>query len=494
MADGAKHKKNVSDDRWSVSRGPRGFTVRVEESTGPGGIVKLHWYEKRKLRKSSLGFSIRDKGGRIIAARKREAIQAADDKAVELEAGEPRPDATGTHERRQLTLQEGFDRFFCGSEGYFAKETSDSRWLERQVPGILKALGRGRKWDEVTPESATRILIRKLAEKNEKAGTRRYRKTERTVDLLHKTGTWLKKEGLIRNWWIPKKWKRQLHDDWSRILGTPPPAPERPRFSVEELAALVAGHDHPDLNPKAGLLFELTWGRRVEQVKKTKRSAVKIEPDGRVTVSVPGTRHKKAGKMELDATQADRLQAAMSEGYLKDLETAYLRGELDDYALFPQGELRNGVAPIGGTTRPCDDTFVSNQFRHLEQLVGVEHQENRGYRGVRRKLTDLNKRFCEDPDVLNHEGSWSSPGVRNLIYSDPDDPIVPAKGAALRAQVRRHLLRIAGGEAAKGDFWDEIEPLLRASETDSRKIDEIRRILGQTGTDNEPSSPDRGAS
>ena len=84
--------------------------------------------------------------------------------------------------------------------------------------------------------------------------------------------------------------------------------------------------------------------------------------------------------------------------------------------------------------------------------------------------------------------------MRNRIYSDPDDPIVRAEGAALRAQVRRYLLRIAGVEPANGDLWDEIEPLLRASETDSRKIDEIRRVLGQTGADRYPSAPDEGSS
>lgn len=99
------------------------------------------------------------------------------------------------------------------------------------------------------------------------------------VDLLHKVGRWLAEEGLIEGWRVPAKWKERLKEEWSQITEAPTPRPNRDRFSGEELASLVTNHGHPELHPKASLLFELTWGRRIQQVSKTMRSMVEIAED-----------------------------------------------------------------------------------------------------------------------------------------------------------------------------------------------------------------------
>jgi hypothetical protein len=481
--------KRRASKAWSTTRGPHGYSVQAKEAGGAGGIVKLHWYENLSRRTASLGFRIRDDRGRVVANLKREAIRAAEEKVLELQTGGEQNETSAMPAPGPVTLEEGIDRFFRIPDGYFPKETEDVRYLKKLGSEIVRALGRDRRWDRIGPESVTRELIRKLADKNRKAGTTYFRKTERTVDLLHKVGRWLKEERFIQDWEAPSKWKERLQAEWDAIIGSPAPSPRRERFSIEDLAALVAAHDHPELHPKAALLFDLTWGRRIQQVKKLKRSMVVLEPDGSVMVSVPGTTRKHAGTMELSSFQRDRLLAAFSEGYLADLEAAHQKGALADYAIFPQGELRNGVAPLANASKPCDDTFVSEQFRRLEELAGVEHRHHRGFRGVRRTLADVNEGFSKDPKVLDHEGSWAPSGVRQRIYQDQESRTIMSAGARLRERVRRYLLATANGESEGESVVSEVEDLLSTAPIDPETLSQIMGLLrsGQMSDEGGPS-------
>lgn len=84
------------------------------------------------------------------------------------------------------------------------------------------------------------------------------------------------------------------------------------------------------------------------------------------------------------------LSDALHSGYLRDLELAFQRGTLDDYALFPATQLRRGVAPLrADPLHHANDRTLSDWFKAWEEAQGVLHQDQRGHRGLRRTYTDI---------------------------------------------------------------------------------------------------------
>lgn len=84
-------------------------------------------------------------------------------------------------------------------------------------------------------------------------------------------------------------------------------------------------------------------------------------------------------------------------------------------------------------------TTVLEFFRELEQLAGVESQPGRGWYGLRRKATDVARRYTSDAKVLNAQGGWKDSRTREDIYQDPNDEAVKIDAALVRRAARLGL-------------------------------------------------------
>lgn len=94
-----------SGGRWSVSVGPHGHAVRVEERRRGGNVYLVSWNgEKGRPEKTSLGFRVRDAEGKLIEEATERAKRAALEASNELIRGE------APHERK-TTLGEVLDLF-----------------------------------------------------------------------------------------------------------------------------------------------------------------------------------------------------------------------------------------------------------------------------------------------------------------------------------------------------------------------------------------------
>ncbi len=455
-----KDRKGTAAERWTSSLGTRGHTVRVQETGQPGGIVKLFWYVDGQERKESLGFRMRDERGRVISDRKREALRRAEEKSIEIATADGDSPNGVKPKSAPLTLEAGFDRFFDTTDGYFSVSSRDVLYLRGLGDHIVTTLGGAETWNSTMPTTATRRLGRALAEENMEKKTNRYRTAVRTVDLLFKVGEWLAGDGLINDWRRPNRWKRRFDQEWEE-KGLSIPKPKRPRYTTEELSKLVVCFDHPELHPKASLLFNLTWGTRIEQVVCVWRSGIEFSEDGFLTMTIRGSKYKRAGTSKLDDVQVARLEEAQTTGYLSELEAAYQAGRIEDYPLFPQGKLMKGKAPLAAQFKVADRTWIRKHVHRLEDLAGVEHVHGRGWRGVRRRLTDLNPKFAEEARVLNHEGHWTDKSTREDIYQDPLDPELLRAGAHLREKVRASLKGEDSGTGHDLDVAGRVENIRR---------------------------------
>lgn len=143
------------------------------------------------------------------------------------------------------------------------------------------------------------------------------------------------------------------------------------------------------------------------------------------------------------------IDEVLSTGYLADAESAYQRGEIEDYYLFPAGRLKRGKAVVGRCTRRhLWPTSIRGMFHALEQQAGVTPQPGRAFYGLRRQATDLAPEFAQDARVLNRLSGHLDSATRERVYQDPANERVRAKAATARRAMRRYL-REAGKDGSK---------------------------------------------
>jgi hypothetical protein len=174
---------------------------------------------------------------------------------------------------------------------------------------------------------------------------------------------------------------------------------------------------------------------------------------GRVTVHGLG---KKLG-VTRDLTPEERaaIDRALT-GYLRDLETARLKGVRANYPMFPAGRLRYDVAPSRMPKRrnaaaiipsvkrasatvsesPIAKRTLVDLFHDLERAAKVNVIEGRGWYGIRRRAADVYEDYETDERVLNHQTGHHHSDTRREIYQERDREVIRAKSAQTRRRVR----------------------------------------------------------
>ena len=78
-------------------------------------------------------------------------------------------------------------------------------------------------------------------------------------------------------------------------------------------------------------------------------------------------------------------------------------------------------------------------FHELEQLAGMRPQPKRGWRGLRRKASDVARRDTDGAKVLNAQGGWSDSRTRESICQEQESAEVRVETLRVRRSGRLEL-------------------------------------------------------
>jgi integrase len=416
-------------DLWSESRGDRPCTVWVGERVEKGLTVYLRWYEGRKTRwKRAEVASVRDARGRLRATKVREAVEEADQKVLELKGEAP----TRSARRGPLTLGEGVRLAFSQRGPYPLPPAADQytgQTLAYAEAAVRHLGGPDATWEGVTP-GMIRSVWRKVYEAEGGAGAN---KATKVVGAIYRIARWL--EGEMPEGRFPRPipgWRNEVAEHWKRMGREI--QPHRPAYDEEEADRLFRARGTAD--PRLVLALALGAELRGGQVIQTHRSHCDLE--GEVwRVQIPfASKRKRAPRLALSPSERAALEYALTQGYLAELEVAYTRGELEDYALFGGGKLRNGRVPVERSAVAMDPSSLRRMLRELERDAGVEHIRGRGWHGLRRLFADLYERV-DDDRVKDRLGGWTAGSeMRRAIYQRQEDESLDVAASEAREQLR----------------------------------------------------------
>lgn len=483
---------------WGFSYGKVNPNVTVREVPWKGNKVYARWYvdsENRRMLK--LLDTIRDSDGKIDMDLRHEAeklgrrvydiLQAGGDPRRELQKDEP----AEAGERYVRTVDEGLRRFMDKESGNYvaqlaAGDTTTYINREAHVRYLRKFLPAGLTWERLTHARVKGVWVA-MAKKNAKDSSKYgYRVAEQTVGCVYVCRRWLLRNGSLRISDLPPiadDWRQELKVDWERITKEDT-SPSRPPYSQTELelilgAASAVNEDGIyifELDPRFRLLLHLAQGLRLGAVvKRTRRSHLDLTEGvgslGHGRLEVPGAGKKLGVKYDLTETDADRVRAALTIGYLANLEAAYQAGEISDYHLWPAFRLRRGRARVRNADTGVCAGWLRRQLRVLEDAIFAEaphleiwtdaqretesmHIHGRGWRGLRRALTTAMKNAGVSPEAINAAMGWA-PGSRmqDEIYDQREEDERIAMGSEGRAKALRAVLgpgAVEGDEAPEG--------------------------------------------
>jgi hypothetical protein len=371
-------------------------------------------------------------------------------------------------EPADVTLRHGFDVWLDLDGGRYAAKTKRWKTIEHAARVLCEYFGPSTPWRDIRQAELRRYgrEMGKAAAARDGGGLRR---TEIIIDAFYSVGAWLRQHehlppavGLA-----PPAWRRVLRDDWLTIFGVSGHDLDvrRPRHTPEELYRIFKALDDPRVDPRIALLVELAAEQRLGQAVRAMRRDLELGPVRSVgrtpdhgMLRIRGVGRKRAAPIVLSATQRERLDAALTTGYLHELEAAFLRGEVTDYPLFPARHLRRRVIPFiaGDTVRPVGPERVRDMFNVLEQVAGVEHVPHRGWYGLRRVATDLAQDHSKDERVLNAITGHSESRTRETIYQQPHRVDDLREAAVVRERLRGRAGRdaTAASDAAETEWLE----------------------------------------
>jgi hypothetical protein len=207
------------------------------------------------------------------------------------------------------------------------------------------------------------------------------------------------------------------------------------------------------IDPRIRLLVEVGLQARLGQVARAMRSDVRLDVQRESSngdyvlvdeVYVASSGNKRTAPIILHEVSRNALRTAMRQGYLRELETAYARGDIEDYALFPQGRLIRGAAAVSKPESflPATRDALRKWFHGLERAAGVEPVKGRAWYGLRRLTMDQAPEETANEVTLNTLSSTST-AMRNTRYQDRESEVAALEAAGVAERIRtRH--RVGG--------------------------------------------------
>ena len=472
---------------WSVSVGSYGCTVAAKERKR-GGNITLYWKSAAtgKQRTETLAFGVRDPYGRELGKAVQRVTEIATQYSEDLQRGiEPivRQHASGGENPDYL--KQGLDLYFALGTGAYRKPTKHYKQRLKDASYFPRILGADFRFSNLLPTTGE-VVWRWFLERS-KAGERA-RTAERAVDTLYQIARWLHERypDVIPRVEPMRGWKARLADEWEEEfrdqLVDPEQSAKELRHTPADVERIFQSLHRAD--PRLALLLDAGAELREGQVARTRRSAVDLTPNlgrwglGRLTVR--GAKKKRGAIIDLHPELRDHLEHAWGpEGYLQELETAYRRGEIEDYYLFQHGRMRKKsrgcdvmVVPLDrhlANAGPMDVSTLVPIFHAFEKQIGIVQVPGRAFYGLRRVLADIAPAYTNDDRVLDcltgHEPRGST---RRVVYQNRwrDEDIAGA------AEVRR-MIRL---DARKGMLQTIREPRSPAMLTIDQLGEAIRAL------------------
>lgn len=419
-------------DKWEDAFGFAPHRVWVGERADKAGVLYLRWWDAARgnWKWKSLGASLRDEKGRILPHLQAMARAAAQEQYERL-TGKTAPAVVA--ERAPLTLGQTWAAITDHATGLYPHDTPHRKEVARELKHAVRILGADTPWAIIDKARYTQLL-RTRVDELVRDGHQPLRGGEITMQRIHAIAAWLRdNERIPADAAIPSsKWKDALVRYIEQVNGGRIPEPHRPRYTLEEMRALI--HKSWDVDPRFGLLMALGAELRLGQVARCRRSDLDLE---RRTFKVPGRGKKRGTVMELTPGQVAACRRAL-DGYLAALER-----QCPDYPLFPAGQMTGGrkgepvAHPVRhGSADPITSTAWRKWLTETEELCGIPHARGRGAYGIRRQAVDAVKAAKISREGLQAHGGWSSSQIPDAIYADQEMEYARQEAMEARAKIR----------------------------------------------------------
>lgn len=464
---------------WSDSVGSIPFRVTVMEYAPRKRTLYIQWREggvwqlkslKKAAAKDGLDTaSLYDRAGkrlagRALAQRQKWALDQAEQVFARLRAGLSAEDRA---ESSPLTLKQTWAKVSDAKTGMYPVVTPHRKEVERELTHWVRVLGPGTRWAAIKRKDI-RSLWRTRIEELRAAGHDGLRGAEITITRGLAVAQWLRDEELIPAdaCVAASTWRDDLRKDWQLLAGEDRlPTPSRPRFTAEEFRLLLEKSWQAD--PRFGLMYNLGAELRGGQIKRGRRSDLTLPElipgsDDFGTFRVPGSGRKKGTVIYLTRGQRASVDRALAPetGYLRELEAAFQRGDLEDYFLFPSGQMpgarlnrraaqateesrKTGRVPAHPVVylhrysgRHVDDTAVREWVCAAEAIAGIDHIDGRAWYGGRRAGVDGAKGEKISREGLKEWGGWTDSQVPDSIYADEEMSYARKEAREIRARFR----------------------------------------------------------
>lgn len=423
---------------WEDSIGFRPYRVTVYENAEKKGVLYLRWRADGNWKRRSLGVSLRDDKGRVLAHVKAMAMQEARSQ-YEILSGKLA--SAVDSETRPLALGDTWRVLTDPKTGLYPVETPHRKEVERQITHAVRIWGSDTPWDVIDRgklRALGRTRVDELRAGTNEDGTPKlvgYRGAEVCVSRVLSVAAWLRDESHISQGaaTTPLRWREDLRRYWREVSGsTTDPEPNRPRHTLEEMRAIL--EKAPEVDPRFALLMALGAELRLGQVVRCRRTDLDL--DARL-LTVRGSGKKRGAIQRLTTGQMRAVRVAL-EGYLTECEAL-----LPDYPLFPEGQMTGGRKgnPIAdperhGSASPVEERTIGVWFREAETLAEVEHIPGRLAYGLRRAAVDAAKALGISREGLMAHGGWSDSQIPDRIYAEQEAEYARDEAADVRAKIR----------------------------------------------------------
>jgi hypothetical protein len=346
----------VSDAPWKAQVGGTRHEppfVHAEERADKDGRVYLRWWSDTagNWKRRATAITLRTRDGKLVKSRIAQAEQAARQVREDLLAGllEAPVAVPAETAHGPVTLRDALTLAFDHERGKYkpderGKLSAHAREVQRSLRHAIRVLGGDAAMEAMAPEDLSALWTDRIRALH-KAGKNGHRPAVIVVRDLLAVASWLRANRRIPAnacLFDSRAWKADLQAEWQHLTGRDRDhEPNRPRHTLEEMrATLKAAHR---VDPRLALELALGAELRLAQVVRGRRKDLVLVPTteapfGRFTVY--GKRGKKGTVVHLTRGQRATVDRTLAVGYLRLLEAAHQTGQLDDYPLFPAGQLK----------------------------------------------------------------------------------------------------------------------------------------------------------
>lgn len=360
---------------WAFSFGQRGCTVHARELPERGYTIAFRWTDPTKTGRDKrqrlyTSTTVRGANGRTDNNLVRKVELEVKAMSVRLAQGLPaiespeegRDEELHANDPEQLTIARGFEIALHPTTGKFDDPTARHVQQLRSFRDVLlqpRMLGPRFRWVDIKRENVRGLYRQLAADHMSDSDISGPRHAEMVLDTLFATAAWLITEerlpnGACQPW---KHWRKDVRGAFAK-------SPKRNqtkvvRYDPVEITKMFGVVGDPRARLFNSLLPHLTLEATEAAVASLQRTSVRLHETSAGTVAViqlrwmrnhrDGTTSDATHRVTLDGVSVQPLLAALHDGYLRDLESAYRSGALSDYPLFPS-DMKDGRAPLGANT------------------------------------------------------------------------------------------------------------------------------------------------